>query len=997
MLQSEKPSHKLVISPPSMGGWHIIDHISRPGSRLFSEYYYKPMQDGWNEEARRIGVIIRVKIREAGGFMYYQPKMAVPKEITLAERQIRGYWKSRRFLKDLEIWDKEVKTKSIKELSKLQNVRLGDLSNTELAHHLERCFEATKKNVKRHHRYTYTSFIPLGDFINQVSGWLKIQPSEILHSIEDGKIANLPIVSNELLNVLAKDIGVLRLLSIAEDHLEQAPQIFSDLALLENTIGEGIHNLMKQWGYRIVDGYDVTSETYAERPDLLLRSLKSAMDKRRSRTSLEIDNLIRNIPPEKSRLFDDLLNNALAMKRLRNERGLYTDLWAIGILRHTVLEIGKRLTEKGLIDKPDLALEASILEINQLLNKRKAVTSNELLERANYRNNHTINNAPPVLGVASGEPFNLAGVSPEMARTMSGLMLAIELAVNHQPPVTASDLQNKPDILTGIPASKGICEGFARVISSIDQIREIQRGDILVVYQSTAAFNAVFPLIGGIVSQYGGTLSHPAILAREQGIPCIVGCTDVMRKLKTGMHISVNGTSGVIKIMTDENVPRLQIQDLQCEYVGPMQGRNRDRALNHVTAVQKRLDLVKYFRQAPLAFKILEQHFQKTTPTDESLEKINRIWAGFGPWQGNFRTVLADWLERFHLEFHPCDACNLQCDGCTYYQDHQLSPSQSSFPFDHISNIFSTMKPRAITLVGGGEPALYRSQGMQLGDLISALGEGTFGIRPSIGLITNGTTLPKGNPGWHQYTEWIRFSLDAADPQVYKNFKGRDHFNKVVDNVFRVLIETKIPKVGVGYIYHPGNIAKAAELINLFAKRIQEICPEHLHRFNIQFRPWRSPIGQPSIRDRIISKKDIAAAEEFTLALVQSDPFLEKFIRQNTNLAINLLCGGAREKVEHFSECFVGLAKAVIRADGSVYPCFRVAAERNPNFLAGNILHDSSESIALKSLYVITKSVQTICVPEFDKCLFCVFNNIIESNLNQTFDLPPAIAGDYFF
>jgi radical SAM protein with 4Fe4S-binding SPASM domain len=314
-----------------------------------------------------------------------------------------------------------------------------------------------------------------------------------------------------------------------------------------------------------------------------------------------------------------------------------------------------------------------------------------------------------------------------------------------------------------------------------------------------------------------------------------------------------------------------------------------------------------------------------------------------------------------------------------------------------MAKLCALIQPKAITVVGGGEPALYVSGDKRLGDLICALGNDDFGCSPAIGLMTNGTLWPPGNPRWHHHVQWIRYSLDASTAETYAINKGKDLFERVVESVIRTLTQTRIAQVGVGFLYHPVNVAEAGPAIALFANRIREICPEQLYRFNIQFRPWRMPTGRPSVRERILSDKDIEEAIVVLFDYVERDSFLEQFIRQNTNIAVNLVCGGARETAEPFSECFFGLAKTVVRADGSLYPCFRVAAQEQPEFYCGNIATDPPLKIALRELYVSAVSVQQICVPDYDQCLFCIFNNMLEDSSGDRSQPKPELAEDYFF
>jgi radical SAM protein with 4Fe4S-binding SPASM domain len=166
---------------------------------------------------------------------------------------------------------------------------------------------------------------------------------------------------------------------------------------------------------------------------------------------------------------------------------------------------------------------------------------------------------------------------------------------------------------------------------------------------------------------------------------------------------------------------------------------------------------------------------------------------------------------------------------------------------------------------------------------------------------------------------------------------------------------------------------------------------------NVQFRPWRIPEGRPSISEPVLSTLDAEHATKLLLRKLDEIPGLEKFVRQNTNIAVNLLCRGARENTRPFTDCFFGLAKMVIRADGSLYPCFRMAAEQNPEFKCGNLLTDSPLRIALRSLYAEAVSAREACVPQPETCLFCVFNNLFEDSISAKISPDPASGGDFFF
>jgi pyruvate,water dikinase len=104
--------------------------------------------------------------------------------------------------------------------------------------------------------------------------------------------------------------------------------------------------------------------------------------------------------------------------------------------------------------------------------------------------------------------------------------------------------------LKGWAASPGVCEGVARVINDpVNEWGKIKEGDILVTSFLSPAQVAVFGKIKGLVTNGGGVMSHPAIVAREYGIPAVVGTGSATSILKDGTKIRLDGGSGSITIL----------------------------------------------------------------------------------------------------------------------------------------------------------------------------------------------------------------------------------------------------------------------------------------------------------------------------------------------------------------------------------------------------------------------------------------------------------------
>lgn len=102
--------------------------------------------------------------------------------------------------------------------------------------------------------------------------------------------------------------------------------------------------------------------------------------------------------------------------------------------------------------------------------------------------------------------------------------------------------------LPGSPASAGIIEGTARVVLKLEDAK-LQKGDILVAPYTDPAWTALFPLSSGLVTEVGGLMTHGAVVAREYGIPAVVGVDNATKTIRDGAHIRVNGTEGYVEIM----------------------------------------------------------------------------------------------------------------------------------------------------------------------------------------------------------------------------------------------------------------------------------------------------------------------------------------------------------------------------------------------------------------------------------------------------------------
>ena len=112
----------------------------------------------------------------------------------------------------------------------------------------------------------------------------------------------------------------------------------------------------------------------------------------------------------------------------------------------------------------------------------------------------------------------------------------------------SSEAAHEENLLRGLAASGGVYEGPARRVSGPTEFDRIVQGDVLVTESTTEAFNILLPLLGAIVTDAGGLLSHSAIVAREYGIPGVVGTRNATDLIADGTRVRVDGDAGEVTV-----------------------------------------------------------------------------------------------------------------------------------------------------------------------------------------------------------------------------------------------------------------------------------------------------------------------------------------------------------------------------------------------------------------------------------------------------------------
>lgn len=107
-------------------------------------------------------------------------------------------------------------------------------------------------------------------------------------------------------------------------------------------------------------------------------------------------------------------------------------------------------------------------------------------------------------------------------------------------------MRKKKILLKGIAASAGVIKGKVKVILDPEETNKMDKGEVLVTTETTPEYISAILKASAIITDFGGVLSHPAIVAREMGIPGVVGTFKATKVLKDGMEVVVDGQKGIV-------------------------------------------------------------------------------------------------------------------------------------------------------------------------------------------------------------------------------------------------------------------------------------------------------------------------------------------------------------------------------------------------------------------------------------------------------------------
>lgn len=536
----------LHFEPPGPGSWDLDPvHFPRPATKYWEEMHPDAFARGFADMTRFYGLPIKTRrLAYINGFMYGSAEMVEPQEFPNRLQRAEEVFDQKLWREQLREWDQECKPSSIRRHHELQAIDPDLLSDDELIDYLGRCRDHHAQMIAQHMRFTGAAVIPPGDLLVHVSEWTGLPESQLLALMRGASP-----VSGGASEQLERLVAAVRDDVTARELLESGDEpgkVLDELRTQDSDAGRAMAAYLDFAGYRLLDGFDISGRYALEMPDVLLRAIRTSVASSgppANDVDAKIEAVRNQIPRQRREEFDELLDEARRGYSIRDERGVFSDIWAAGLMRRAALAGGRRLAARGRLHDPEHFVYAGFDEMCALLRGVERPAADELAQRHHFHKAHTAKEAPPHLGPIEPPPPDPSALPPGAARLMRAMMLAMGAMFAN------SEAPHEPDVIRGLSASGGSYEGPARRVEGPADFDRIVAGDVLLTESTTEAFNILLPLLGAIVTDSGGALSHAAIVAREYGIPGVVGTRDATQRIPDGARVRVDGDSGRVTVL----------------------------------------------------------------------------------------------------------------------------------------------------------------------------------------------------------------------------------------------------------------------------------------------------------------------------------------------------------------------------------------------------------------------------------------------------------------
>ena len=310
-------------------------------------------------------------------------------------------------------------------------------------------------------------------------------------------------------------------------------------------VAERLRPYQEEFGNKAIWSHEFVYPTWRESPAPILEAVRgyletdydyaAALAAVKADLESAIRELMDGVPAGEGRdRLQAALDLSLRMNPLTPDHHFFIDQGTNARVRLVLVAIGRKLVHAGVLDDPEDVMFLRYNELRALVGSGEAFDARAAASaRRDQREAAFAIRPPDWVGTATESqlafPYYTLWGFPEK--------------FHRKPPETL-------DRLTGLAASPGIAEGTARLVSSLEEFDQVKEGEILVCRMTNPAWVVLFTKIGGLVTDAGGVAAHPAVVSREFGIPAVVGTSTATERIATGDRVRVNGSTGVVEILS---------------------------------------------------------------------------------------------------------------------------------------------------------------------------------------------------------------------------------------------------------------------------------------------------------------------------------------------------------------------------------------------------------------------------------------------------------------
>ena len=508
---------------PGPGLWFLTrEHFPAPVSRLFASLF-PPTTMGWLTSAQRYGLPDGApRWAAVNGWVYYAPASARPEDYPALEQAAAATLQGARWRDDVRRWHEEDRPRVAAANRALQAEDVQNMDDAALADHLGRAV---------------THFVVAGTLHFELHTTFSVAGGLLYEAIAEWGLGHedvVPLLAGSSPASGAAQAHVDRIAAALRAQGAPEPTSVEAIRGAGPEAAAAVDEYLAEYGWRCLDQHEMRGATLIERPEVLLTSVRARLagvggaDVRSNEATIR-----ERVPAEARDRFDSRLNDAREAYELNDDNVGVTFGWPLGLVRRAVLETARRLVARGQVNDGDHVFETDAEELVGLL-QGTGPSSDELEARA-ARLALAGRAEPPE---ALGEPASSedAPLPPSVARLVQARSALWSSGTSPSSP------------MAGVGIGDTVYRGRACVIDG-DGYLALEPGDVIVATVTHAGHNTVFPIGGAVVTQEGGWLSHPAVLARELGLPAVIGVKGLLDRVHTGDIVEVDPVAGVVRVI----------------------------------------------------------------------------------------------------------------------------------------------------------------------------------------------------------------------------------------------------------------------------------------------------------------------------------------------------------------------------------------------------------------------------------------------------------------